>query len=293
MFSYIRGRHGGLQHRGCLYTPILPYAPHHSCTSVCSPIPYVPHMSLRLGGQLYTPYVLGVLGASVHLSGISVPRYIHLLLSLEQSNQLFPIIVGCFLLVRTSMDVCYALCCCSFHSHALIMSQASTTMAMTTTSLVTEVCSLPSSLPSMATMTLSLMGLPATSGQHDVVLPPLLTPRHSVGVLGLASVPQQQPQSHMPLQGYANCAMDPEQIVSLLELTLPLFCIFICLVSVLVYAFCFQVPCWMLYLPMGAQALGFAPLQPFGAYPWQAYVQPGDHHCPHQVFTEWLLPPCH
>ena len=29
---------------------------------------------------------------------------------------------------------------------------------------------------------------------------------------------------------------------------------------------------------MGAQPLGFAPLQPFGVYPWQAYVQPGDRH---------------
>ena len=29
---------------------------------------------------------------------------------------------------------------------------------------------------------------------------------------------------------------------------------------------------------MGAQTLGFAPLQPFGVYPWQAYVQLGDGH---------------
>ena len=28
----------------------------------------------------------------------------------------------------------------------------------------------------------------------------------------------------------------------------------------------------------GAQPLGFAPLQPFGYYPWQAYVQPGEGH---------------
>ena len=35
----------------------------------------------------------------------------------------------------------------------------------------------------------------------------------------------------------------------------------------------------MLYSPLWAQPLGFAPLQPFGVYPWQAYVQPGDGHC--------------
>ena len=29
---------------------------------------------------------------------------------------------------------------------------------------------------------------------------------------------------------------------------------------------------------MGAQPLGFAPLQPFGVYPWLAYEQPGDGH---------------
>ena len=34
----------------------------------------------------------------------------------------------------------------------------------------------------------------------------------------------------------------------------------------------------MPYSPMGAQPLGFAPLQPFGVYPWQAYMQPGDGH---------------
>ena len=34
----------------------------------------------------------------------------------------------------------------------------------------------------------------------------------------------------------------------------------------------------MLYSPMGVQPLGFAPLQPFGVYPLQAYVQPGDGH---------------
>ena len=54
-------------------------------------------------------------------------------------------------------------------------------------------------------------------------------------------------------------------------------CLYV-LVSVIVYAFCFQVPCWMPYSPMGTQPLEFAPLQPCRAYPWQAYVQPGDGH---------------
>ena len=41
----------------------------------------------------------------------------------------------------------------------------------------------------------------------------------------------------------------------------------------------------MPYSPIGAQLLGFAPLQPFGVYPWQAYVQPGDGH--------WSMPGMH
>ena len=88
------------------------------------------------------------------------------------------------------------------------MLQASTTMAMTTTTQVTVVCSGMSYL-SMVTMPPSLMGLPVTSVQHDVVLVPSLTPRHSGGVVGLVTVLQQQTPSQMPLQVYANYAMGP------------------------------------------------------------------------------------
>ena len=77
------------------------------------------------------------------------------------------------------MDVCYASCFCSFLCSVFIP-------------LVTVVCAGSSSLP-MVTMAPSMMGLPATSGQHAVVLPPLLKPRHSGGVVCLATVPQQQP----------------------------------------------------------------------------------------------------
>ena len=63
----------------------------------------------------------------------------------------------------------------------------------------------------------------------------------------------------------------------------------ICLISVLVSALYFQVPCWMAYSSQGAQPLGFAPLQPLGVDLWQAYVQPGDGHWPtpgmHRVAT--------
>ena len=90
------------------------------------------------------------------------------------------------------------------------MSQVSTTMAMTATPPVTMVFSGMSSLSSV-TVAASL-GLPTTLDQHDVVLPPPLAPRCSGGVLGLASMPQQQPSSSMPLQAYANYAMGSPQV---------------------------------------------------------------------------------
>ena len=63
-------------------------------------------------------------------------------------------------------------------------------MAMTTTALVTVVFSGMSSHLSTVTMAPCLMGLPATSGQYDVVLLPPLTPRHSGSVVSLATVLQ-------------------------------------------------------------------------------------------------------
>ena len=85
------------------------------------------------------------------------------------------------------------------------MSHVSTTV-MTTTPPVTVVSSGLSSVSSV-TMAPSLVGLPATLGQHEVVLLPLLMPRCPGGVIGLASVPEQQPPSPVPLLAYANYAM--------------------------------------------------------------------------------------
>ena len=123
-----------------------------------------------------------------------------------------------------------------------------------------------------------LMGLPAMLGQHEVVLSPPLMQKCLGGVIGLASVPQQQPPSLMPLLAYANYAMGSPQVGFFYRVGLHTFLYIICLVSILVSALCFQVPSWLPYYPMGAQPLGCAPLQPFGVYPWPAYVQPDDGH---------------
>ena len=190
--------------------------------------------------------------------------------------------------IHCSQSVCcflldWILGCLMLHAIVLffvvfIMSQVSTTMAMTTTLLVTVVSSGMSSLSSV-TMAPSMLGLTATLGEHDLVLlpPPTLSPG---GVIGLASVPQQQPPSLVPLQAYANYAMGSPQVGFFFRVEPPTILYIISLVSVLVSAVYFQVPCWMPYSPMGPQPFGFAPLQPLGVYPWQAYVQPGDGHWP-------------
>ena len=209
-----------------------------------------------------TSYV-GGLGASAHLSGFQCLS-VHIL------------------------DVHYA-SYCAF----LVVYYVSNlhTMATTTTPPVNVVSSGMSSLSSM--MAPSLMGLPTTLGQHDMVLLPPLIMRCSGGVLGLASVPQQQPPSLMPLQAYANYAMGSPQVGFFFRVEHPAILYVICLISVLVSAFYFQVPCWMPYSPLRAQPLGFSALQPLGVYH-------GRHMCnlmmvigPHQICTEWLLPPLH
>ena len=129
-----------------------------------------------------------------------------------------------------------------------IMSQVSISTATTTTTPVTMVSSGMSSLL-LVTMAPSLLGLPTMLGQHDVVLSPPLTPRCSGGVLGHASVLQQQSPSSMSLQAYANYAISSPQVGFFFRVEPSTILYIICLVSVLVSAFYFQVPCWMPYSP--------------------------------------------
>ena len=242
-------------------------------------------------GHLYTPYVMGSFeGVSVHLLGISESISTSICPSVYNSHTSFsPSLWVVSLMDWMPMDVYYASCCWLVPLFVvfLFMSEASTTMALTTTALVSVVCSTTSSILSTITMALSLMGLPTTSGKHDVVRPPSLTPRNSIGVVGLATMPKQQPQSLMPLQAYANYAMGPSQVGFSFRVEPPtilflyVWCLFWCMISlsgamldaIFIY--------W-------ATPLGFEPLQPFRAYPWQAYVQPGSGH---QLTPEWLFPP--
>ena len=111
------------------------------------------------------------------------------------------------------------------------------------------------------------MGLLATLGQHDVVLPPPFTLRCPGGVIGLAAVPQQQPPSSMPLHAYANYAMGSPQVGFFFRVESPIILYIICLVPVLVSAFYFQVPHWMPYSPLGDQSLGFCTIATLWSLP--------------------------
>ena len=131
------------------------------------------------------------------------------------------------------------------------------------------------------------MGLPATSGQHDVILLPSLTPRHCGSVVDLASMPQQQLSFQIPLQAYTNYAMGPSQAGFSFRVGPPTI-LYFCMSDVC-SGVCFLLSGATLdaISPTGAQLLGFAQLQPFGACPGHAYVQPGSGHqptpCMHRV----------
>ena len=128
------------------------YVPPYPSTSVCSPIPCVLICHGDLGASVH-PYVLGSSGAiGTSVSHSNVCQYIHCQ-SVHNSNTSWsPALWVASLLDWISMVVCYASCCCSFLCDVFIMSQASTIMAMTTTPLVTVMCSCMSSLPSTVTM---------------------------------------------------------------------------------------------------------------------------------------------
>ena len=164
------------------------------------------------------------------------------------------------------------------------MSQVSTSTAVTTTPPVTVVSS---GMSSLSLVTMALMGLPTTLGQHDVVLPPPLTPR---GFGGHASVPQQQPPSLMPLQACPNYAMGSLQVGFFFRVEPSTILYIICLVSVLVSAFYFRCHAGCHNHLWGLNHWGLHHCKPL-------QITHGRHMCnremvisPHQVCTEWAAP---
>ena len=115
------------------------------------------------------------------------------------------------------------------------MSQSTAT---TTTPHVTVMYSSALAVTITVTMGPTLMGLSATSGQHDLVLLLLVMPRNTGDVVGLTTLLQQQPQSQMPLQAYATYAMGPPQESFSFRVELPT--VLLIYVGVMVYAFSFR-----------------------------------------------------
>ena len=164
-------------------SPICLNAPQ---TSVCTPA-HLYVFPIRYGdsGCICTSHMFWGLGGHQHsVRHFCVCQYISCLSIPNSHSSCSPSLWVASLLDWIFMDISYAVV---LFFVVFIMSQAST-MAMVTTPLMTVVSSGTSSL-SVVTMAPSLMELPATSGQHDVVLPPPLTPRHSGSVFGLATVP--------------------------------------------------------------------------------------------------------
>ena len=95
----------------------------------------------------------------------------------------------------------------------------------------------------------------------------------------------------MSSQAYANYAMGPPQMSFLFQSLASHQFIILYVVSVTVFDFCFQAPTWLPCSPIVTQPLGFAALQPFRVYSWQAYVTPSAGLWPHQECTKWLLLP--
>ena len=291
-FSYFKGRHVGVcHHRGHLYA---------SCTSVCPLHPYAPPYPLYICTTLYTicsichwdlggiftphmPWGLWGRGISASVRYFCVSTSICLSIQNSQTS-CFSSLWGCFF---TGLDVCYA-SCCSFLYSVFIMSHVSNTTATITTPPVTVLCSGMSPLLSMVTMAPSLMGLWATLGQYDVVL----TPRHSGGVVGLSTVPHQQPQSQMPLQAYANYAMGHAQVGYSFRVETP----------TILYFFMFDVcsgVCFLLSGDMhdalftyGGSTIGICTVATLWNLPMAGICAAWQWSLAHtQVCTEWLLPP--
>ena len=76
---------------------------------------------------------------------------------------------------------------------------------------------------------------------------------HSEGSAGLNTMPQQQQcQTQMPSQAYANYAIDPLQVSFFFRVESFTSSLCHVLMSVMDFVFCFQVPIWLHCLPMKA-----------------------------------------
>ena len=93
----------------------------------------------------------------------------------------------------------------------------------------------------------------------------------------------------MPIYAYANYAMGPLQVGLSFRVEPPTAFLYV-LVSVLVYAFGFQLPCWMVYSLRGLNHWGLHHCSLLQLTYGKHVCNPQMFIGPHQECTEWLLP---
>ena len=124
------------------------------------------------------------------------------------------------------------------------MSQVAETTTPTTLS-VTAVC-FETFLITVTVMLASTSVCQTILGQHSVVLPPQWILRNTIRCYAVLTImPHQQPQSKVPSQAYAHYAMGPPQVSFSFRVEPPNDSLCHMLLSVMVFAFCFQVPKWL------------------------------------------------
>ena len=197
-----------------LYAPVCLYAHTGANTPICPPYSYASVCSERhlhvvgvVGGPLHVghlPYLMDtspIWGMPPHMSythhsliSFPVHLYVEGISACYMGN--IPLMLGvwghqhiCQALVAGNTSIGCPLCFILVPFLLFIMSHVST-MATTTVPPVMVVSSGLSSISSV-TMAPSLMGLPSTSDQHEVILLQPLMPRFPGGVTGLAFMPQQ------------------------------------------------------------------------------------------------------
>ena len=114
---------------------------------------------------------------------------------------------------------------------------------------------------------------------NNMFITPPLMPGDTGGVVGLATVLQQQPQSQMPSKAYIHYAKGPLQVSFSFKVEHP--------TNLLIYAFLLSGAMLDAIFTNGGTSIWVCTTAAFGAYPWQAYVHHGDGHQPmlgmHQV----------
>ena len=187
------------------------------------------------------------------------------------------------------MDVSYASCCCFFLCSVFIMSPVSTTLTMTTHSsndscmlqyIISPFSGYPGSLLNGASSNIRSAWFGSATTADTKALWRCCWPCHCT-----TAEPSILNASSGPCQLCHRSSTGRFLFQSWASHCLVYYMFGVC------SGVCFLLSGAMLdaIFTLGAQPLGFAPLQPFGAFSWQTYVQPGNGHWPSTTFSRGSL----